>query len=45
MGYERTSRVYQIALKKLDPQEIGGSYAGAFGYGQFIPSSYGTQSI
>ena len=24
----------------LDPQEIGGSYAGAFGFGQFIPSSF-----
>ena len=24
----------------INPQEIGGSYAGAFGYGQFIPSSF-----
>lgn len=30
---------------KLDPQEIGGSYAGAFGFGQFIPSSFTTYSI
>ena len=30
---------------KLDPQEIGGSYAGAFGFGQFIPSSFTTYSV
>jgi membrane-bound lytic murein transglycosylase B len=30
---------------QLDPQEIGGSYAGAFGFGQFIPSSFTTYSI
>ena len=30
---------------KLDPQEIGGSYAGAFGYGQFIPSSFTRYSV
>jgi membrane-bound lytic murein transglycosylase B len=30
---------------KLDPQEIGGSYAGAFGFGQFIPSSFTRYSI
>ncbi len=29
----------------LDPQEIGGSYAGAFGYGQFIPSSFIRYSV
>ena len=29
----------------LDPQEIGGSYAGAFGYGQFIPSSFTRYSV
>ena len=29
----------------LDPQEIGGSYAGAFGYGQFIPSSFNRFSV
>ena len=29
----------------LDPQEIGGSYAGAFGFGQFIPSSFTTYSV
>ncbi|SVB19817.1 uncharacterized protein METZ01_LOCUS172671 [marine metagenome] len=29
----------------LDPQEIGGSYAGAFGYGQFIPSSFNRYSV
>ncbi len=30
---------------QLDPQEIGGSYAGAFGYGQFIPSSFNNFSV
>jgi len=30
---------------QLDPQEIGGSYAGAFGFGQFIPSSFNRYSI
>ena len=30
---------------QLDPQEIGGSYAGAFGYGQFIPSSFTRYSV
>ena len=30
---------------KLDAQEIGGSYAGAFGFGQFIPSSFTTYSV
>jgi membrane-bound lytic murein transglycosylase B len=30
---------------QLDPQEIGGSYAGAFGYGQFIPSSFNNYSV
>lgn len=29
----------------LDTQEIGGSYAGAFGYGQFIPSSFNRYSV
>jgi membrane-bound lytic murein transglycosylase B len=30
---------------QLDPQEIGGSYAGAFGFGQFIPSSFNQYSV
>lgn len=30
---------------QLDPQEIGGSYAGAFGFGQFIPSSFTRYSV
>ncbi len=30
---------------QIDPQEIGGSYAGAFGYGQFIPSSFIRYSV
>lgn len=30
---------------QIDPQEIGGSYAGAFGYGQFIPSSFNNFSV
>ena len=30
---------------QLDPQEIGGSYAGAFGFGQFIPSSFNNFSV
>ena len=30
---------------KLGTQEIGGSYAGAFGFGQFIPSSFTRYSV
>jgi membrane-bound lytic murein transglycosylase B len=30
---------------KVSPHSILGSYAGAFGYGQFIPSSYNTYAI
>jgi len=30
---------------QLDPQETGGSYAGAFGFGQFIPSSFNRYSV
>ena len=30
---------------QLDTQDIGGSYAGAFGYGQFIPSSFNNYSV
>ena len=30
---------------QLDTQEIGGSYAGAFGFGQFIPSSFTRYSV
>ena len=30
---------------QLDPQEVGGSYAGAFGFGQFIPSSFNNYSV
>mgnify|MGYP001357297010 FL=1 len=30
---------------QLDPQEVGGSYAGAFGFGQFIPSSFNRYSV
>ena len=30
---------------QIDPQEIGGSYAGAFGFGQFIPSSFTRYSV
>jgi len=30
---------------KLDTQEVGGSYAGAFGFGQFIPSSFTHYSV
>ena len=30
---------------QLDTQLIGGSYAGAFGYGQFIPSSFNSYAI
>ena len=29
----------------VDPQSIEGSYAGAFGFGQFIPSSFNTFSV
>ena len=30
---------------KLHPHEIYGSYAGAFGYGQFIPSSFNHYAV
>ena len=30
---------------QIDTQEIGGSYAGAFGFGQFIPSSFNSYSV
>ncbi|MBH08786.1 MAG: hypothetical protein CMG74_00255 [Candidatus Marinimicrobia bacterium] len=30
---------------KLDAQLIGGSYAGAFGFGQFIPSSFNNYAV
>ena len=30
---------------KIDPQSIEGSYAGAFGFGQFIPSSFNRYSV
>ena len=30
---------------QLDTQLIGGSYAGAFGYGQFIPSSFNHYAV
>ena len=30
---------------KIDPHSISGSYAGAFGYGQFIPSSFNNYAI
>ena len=30
---------------KISPHSIVGSYAGAFGYGQFIPSSYNAYAI
>jgi len=30
---------------QLDTQMIGGSYAGAFGFGQFIPSSFNSYSV
>ena len=30
---------------QIDTQEIGGSYAGAFGFGQFIPSSFNNYSV
>lgn len=48
-GYPRRSRFFSSELEKflvmahqekLDANEIKGSYAGAMGYGQFMPSSY-----
>ncbi len=30
---------------KIDPQSIRGSYAGAFGYGQFLPSSFNRYAV
>ena len=48
-GYPKRASFFKSELKKflelsekegLDPLEIKGSYAGAIGYGQFMPSSY-----
>lgn len=30
---------------QVDPHDIYGSYAGAFGYGQFIPSSFNSYAV
>ncbi|MBT3827640.1 lytic murein transglycosylase [bacterium] len=32
-------------INQQDPHRIGGSYAGAFGFGQFIPSSFNRYSV
>ncbi|MBI2875783.1 MAG: lytic murein transglycosylase [Candidatus Tectomicrobia bacterium] len=32
-------------VNRVDPHSISGSYAGAFGYGQFIPSSFNRYAI
>ena len=43
---ERAGRIFKILFNdELDTQEIGGSYAGAFGFGQFIPSSFTRYSV
>ena len=47
MGNERNSRALNLLFRKQckDPFELEGSYAGAFGYGQFIPSSFNKLSV
>jgi membrane-bound lytic murein transglycosylase B len=38
--YPRRSKFFKIQLENFDPLKLNGSYAGAMGYGQFLPDSY-----
>ena len=44
-----TKEIFELLLyskeEKINPFSLYGSYAGAFGYGQFIPSSFNKLSI
>jgi membrane-bound lytic murein transglycosylase B len=42
---ELKSYLILTAEQQLDPREMQGSYAGAMGYGQFMPSSYRSYAI
>jgi membrane-bound lytic murein transglycosylase B len=42
---EITELLIYCSQNNIDPFSLGGSYAGAFGYGQFIPSSFNRLSI
>ena len=42
---ELTEYLLLVREEKLDPLAIKGSYAGAMGYGQFIPSSYRAYAV
>ncbi|HID37225.1 MAG TPA: lytic murein transglycosylase [Ghiorsea sp.] len=53
-GYERRAKFFRNELKEflllceeegLNPQEVDGSYAGAFGVTQFIPSSFRAYAV
>lgn len=37
--------LYYCYVRSLDPHTVRGSYAGAFGYGQFIPSSFNAYGV
>ena len=42
---ELASYIEYCYKDKIDPQSIEGSYAGAFGFGQFIPSSFNRYAV
>ena len=42
---ELTEFIIQTRSQKLDPLVLKGSYAGAMGYGQFMPSSYRAYAV
>ncbi len=45
-GVEQLEQMFLLAKEQgFDPLELEGSYAGAMGYGQFIPSSYRAYAV